>query len=134
MTAPCGRLGAARPGVGALTAAPAITIASTRSGRDALAWAGYRGPTDLAFAATVGELLRGSSASVPVGDITPRVRARLEQLRADDIVELKRGRYRATYIALYSSYRLPPPPIPALTNEWDDPLTSRGKPCRTSVD
>jgi hypothetical protein len=45
--------------------------------------------------------------SIPVGAMTPRVRARFEQLRGDDIVELKRGAYRATYIALYSSYRLP---------------------------
>ena len=36
--------------------------------------------------------------------------------------------YRATSIALYSSYRLPAPPIRALTNEWDDPLTSAGIP------
>jgi hypothetical protein len=33
------------------------------------------------------------------------VRARFEQLRAEKIVELKRGAYRASAIALYSSYR-----------------------------
>jgi hypothetical protein len=39
-----------------------------------------------------------------------RVRARLEQLRADHIVELKRGSYRATCIALYSSFTRAEPP------------------------
>jgi hypothetical protein len=48
----------------------------------------------------------------------PLVRARFEQLRGNGIVELNGGAYRATHIALYSSYRLPAPPIPALTNEW----------------
>lgn len=75
-------------------------------------------PTDQAFAAAVAELLRGRSARVPVGDMTPRVRARFEQLRAERIMELERGGYQATYIALYSSYRLPTPPIRALTGEW----------------
>jgi hypothetical protein len=72
-------------------------------------------PTDEAFAAAVAELLRGRSARIPIGDMTPRVRARFEQLRADHIVELELGGYRATSIALYSSYRLPAPPIRALT-------------------
>jgi hypothetical protein len=85
----------------------------------------FRRPTDQAFAAAVAELLRGR---IPIGDMTPRVRARFEQLRADHIVELELGTYRATSIALYSSYRLPATPIRALTNEWDDPLTSRGNP------
>jgi hypothetical protein len=73
-----------------------------------------------AFAAAVGELLRGRSASIPVADVTTRVRARFEQLRAAHIVELQRGAYRVTYIALYSSYRLPAPPVLALTGEWVD--------------
>jgi hypothetical protein len=45
------------------------------------------------------------------------MRARLEQLRAEEILELTQGAYRASSIALYSSYRLPAPPIRALTGE-----------------
>jgi hypothetical protein len=85
-------------------------------------------PTDQAFVAAVAKLLRGGRARIPIGDMRPHVRARIEQLRADHIVELELGGYRATSIALYSSYRLPAPAIRALTNEWDDPLTSAGNP------
>lgn len=60
--------------------------------------------------------------------MTSRVRARFEQLRAKRIVELEFGPYRATYVALYSSYRLLAPPIRARTNEWDDPLTFAANP------
>jgi hypothetical protein len=55
---------------------------------------------------------------MPVGDTPPPIRTRLEQLRAEEIVELNRGAYPATPIALYRATRSPfPPPIPALTNE-----------------
>ena len=80
------------------------------------------------FAAAVGWLLNGRAASIPVSDTSAKLRAQLNQLHAAGIVERNRGAYRASHVALYSSYRLPAPPIPALTNEWDDPLTSTGNP------
>ena len=73
------------------------------------------------FAAAVGWLLNGRAASIPVSDTSAKLRAQLNQLHAAGIVERNRGAYRASHVALYSSYRLPAPPIPALTNEWDDP-------------
>lgn len=60
---------------------------------------------DRAFAAAVGWILRSPGATVPAGEMPAAVRARFEQLRAEKIVELKRGAYRASAIALYSSYR-----------------------------
>jgi hypothetical protein len=47
----------------------------------------------------------------------PRLRARFDQLRTAGIVERNPGVYQASHIALYSSCRLPAPPIPALTGE-----------------
>jgi hypothetical protein len=46
-----------------------------------------------------------------------RLRARFDQLGVAGIVERNRGVYQASHIALYSSYRLPPP-LPGLTGEW----------------
>jgi hypothetical protein len=69
------------------------------------------------FAAAVAWLLNGRAASIPVSDPSAKLRARLDQLRAAGIVERNRGAYRASHLALYSSYRLPAPPIRALTNE-----------------
>jgi hypothetical protein len=43
-------------------------------------------------------------------------------------IDLERSAYRASHIALHSSYQLPTPQIRALTNEWDDPLTLAGNP------
>lgn len=69
------------------------------------------------FASAVGWLLRGRAARIPVTDMNTRLRARFDQLRAVGIVEQNRGVYQASHIALYSSYRLPAPPIPARTGE-----------------
>lgn len=69
------------------------------------------------FAAAVGWLLSGRAASIPVSDTSAKLRARLDRLRVAGIVEQNRGAYRASHLALYSSYRLPAPPIQALTNE-----------------
>jgi hypothetical protein len=69
------------------------------------------------FAASVRWLLRGRAARIPVSDMNTRLRARFDQLRAAGIVERNRGVYQASRIAHYSSYRLPPSPIPALTGE-----------------
>ena len=66
---------------------------------------------------------------------------RLEQLRAEGILELEHGAYRASEIALYSSYQLPLPAARAGTDKHpDDRLTSSRNPtdkrsgCRTSVE
>jgi hypothetical protein len=69
------------------------------------------------FAAAIRWLLRGRAARIPVSDMNTRLRARFDQLGAAGIVERNRGVYQASHIALYSSYRLPAPPIPALTGE-----------------
>jgi hypothetical protein len=69
------------------------------------------------FAAAVRWLLRGRAATIPVSDMNTRLRARFDQLRVAGIVEQNRSVYQASHIALYSSYRLPAPPIPALTCE-----------------
>ncbi len=66
-------------------------------------------PVDEAFASAVSWLLKADSADIPVGDLTPVLRARLEVLRAKGILELEHGAYRASEIAWYSSYQLPPP-------------------------
>lgn len=76
------------------------------------------------FASAVRWLLRGRAASIPVSDMNARLRTRFDQLRVAGIVERTRGVYRASHIALYSTYRLLAPPIRALTNEWDDPLST----------
>jgi hypothetical protein len=55
-------------------------------------------------------------------------RAQLDELRSDDIIERDQDVYRASTIALYSTYQLRAPPIRPLTNEWDDPLTLGGNP------
>jgi hypothetical protein len=67
-------------------------------------------PADEAVARRgLGWLLHGRDASIAVGDTPAAIRARLDQLRGEEIVELKRGAYRATPIALYrtTSFRLP---------------------------
>ena len=48
-----------------------------------------------------------------------------QQLRAEGMLELEHGAYRASEIGLYSSYQLPsPPPLSPLTNIPDDLLPS----------
>jgi hypothetical protein len=81
------------------------------------------------FAAAVRWLLRGRAARIPVSDMNTRLPARFDQLCAAGIVERNRGVYQASHIALYSSYRLPPPPIPALTGEFDE-LTAEKPPAK----
>ena len=78
------------------------------------------------FAAILAKLLGGRRQSIAATRIPKFVRTQLDELRADDLIDLERGVYRASAIALYSSYRLPSPPSRRLTNEWEDPLTSRG--------
>ncbi|MGI8505264.1 MAG: hypothetical protein ACR2MK_00400, partial [Solirubrobacteraceae bacterium] len=66
-----------------------------------------------AFATALGSLLRGRGASIPVADTTAAIRARFEQLRGDEILELEHGAYRATEIVLYSHLRAVRGPLKA---------------------
>jgi hypothetical protein len=88
-------------------------------------------PSDAAIAdiaVRLANLMRGRRQYLAAADVPPAMRRRLDELRTNHIVELNRGVYRASHIALYSSYRLTAPPIRALTSEWDDLLTSTGNP------
>jgi hypothetical protein len=73
--------------------------------------------TDDPVGATLGWLLRDRDARIPVSDTPAACRARLEQLRGKDILELEHGAYRATEIALYSSYQLRLPAAPPATDK-----------------
>jgi hypothetical protein len=77
--------------------------------------AGSTRPDD-AVATALRWLLRGRDARIPLGDTPDAIRARLEQMRGEDILEFDHGVYRASEVALYSSYQLPsqlPSPFPA---------------------
>lgn len=69
------------------------------------------------FAAALGRLLRGRSERVPAIKLSRTVRSRFEALRADGTLDRRYCVYRASHIALYSSFALSAPPIGALTNE-----------------
>jgi hypothetical protein len=58
------------------------------------------------FASAVGWLLRGRSERIRIGELPPELRSRFKTLRANGILELSRGVYRASHTALYSSFRL----------------------------
>ena len=70
-----------------------------------------------AVATALGWLLRDRDARIPVSDTPAAIRARLEQLRGAGILELEHGAYRASEIALYSSYQLPLPAAPPATDK-----------------
>ena len=57
------------------------------------------------FATALGSLLRGRSVRLPSRELSRRVRSRLEALRADGILDRRYRGYRASHIALYSSFR-----------------------------
>ncbi len=54
----------------------------------------------------LGTLLRGRTARIPSRDLSRTVRARFEALRADGILDRRYRVYRASHIALYSSFRV----------------------------
>ena len=56
------------------------------------------------------------------------MRTELNALRDIGMIELELGVYRISDIAPYSSYQPPAPPTRALTNDWDDRLTSSRNP------
>lgn len=85
---------------------------------------------DAEAAAGLGQLMRGRRQFITAAEMPAPVRARLEELRATHILDLEGGAYRASHIALYSSYQLPAPPTRALTNEWADPLRTENRPAK----
>ena len=79
------------------------------------------------WANILAKLLGGRRQCIPAARIPKFVRVQLDELRDIGAIALERGVYRVdgasverllvSDIALYSSYRLPAPPIPALTGE-----------------
>jgi hypothetical protein len=70
-------------------------------------------PADEAEAMRLGWQLRDRDARIAVSATPTAIRTGLEQLRGEGILELELGAYRASEIALYSSYELPPPRRPS---------------------
>jgi hypothetical protein len=60
---------------------------------------------DYEFAAALGWLLRGRSSRIRARELTPNVRSQFETLRSDGIVDRSYRVYRASHVALYSSFR-----------------------------
>lgn len=61
---------------------------------------------DREFAMALGRLLHGRKVRVPCRDLSRPVRSRFEALRADGILDRRYRAYRASHIALYSSFRV----------------------------
>jgi hypothetical protein len=80
------------------------------------------------FATALGSLLHGRSERIPAIKLSRRARSQFEALRANGILDRRHSVYRASHIALYSWFRADSTLIRALTNDWDDLLTTRGNP------
>jgi hypothetical protein len=61
------------------------------------------------FATALGSLLRGRSVRMPCRELSWPVRSRFDALRADGILDRRCRVYRASHIALYSSFRVDDP-------------------------
>jgi hypothetical protein len=64
------------------------------------------------FAAALGLLLHGRNGRIPCRDLSQPVRSRFEALRSEGILERRYRVYRASHIALYSSFRVDDPADP----------------------
>ena len=62
-------------------------------------------PADQEYASALGWLLRGRSSRILSCKLSREIRSRFEALRADGILDRRLGVYRASHIALYSSFR-----------------------------
>jgi hypothetical protein len=80
------------------------------------------------FVTALGSLLRGRNERIHAIKLSRPVRSQFEALRANGILDRRYRVYRASHIALYCRFRADRPPIRALTNDWDDLLTTRGNP------
>ena len=65
------------------------------------------------FATALGSLLRGRSVPIPSRELPRPVRSRFETLRSDGILDRRYRAYRASHIALYSSFRVDDPADPS---------------------
>ena len=61
-------------------------------------------PADQDYASALGWLLRGRSSRILSCKLSREIRSRFEALRADGILDRRLGVYRASHIALYSSF------------------------------
>jgi hypothetical protein len=83
---------------------------------------------DTELAAAIEPLMSGRRPFIRAADLSARVRDQFDDLHAKHVLDRRNDVYRASDIALYALYLLPSPPSRALTDEWDDPLTSTGNP------
>lgn len=70
-------------------------------------------PVDRDFATALGRLLHGRNVRIPCRDLSRPVRSRFETLQADGILDRRYRAYRASHIALYSSFRVDDPADPS---------------------
>jgi hypothetical protein len=66
------------------------------------------------FAVALGRLLQGRNARIRPRRLPPQLRSRFQALRADGILDRSYGAYRASHIALYSSFTRDEPPTGSL--------------------
>jgi hypothetical protein len=67
-------------------------------------------PPEEEFAEALGRLLQGRNARIRPRKLPPQLRPRFQALRADGILDRSYGAYRASHIALYSSFTRDEPP------------------------
>lgn len=84
----------------------------------------HRGDTEDIVAAVLGRLLIGRAHRVKTAEVPSAVHDRLADLAADGILDREHGGYRASHIALYSSFQGPARSPAALTTKRDTPLTT----------
>ncbi len=69
---------------------------------------------DQDLAAALGPLLHGRNGRIPCRDLSRPVRSWFEALRADGILDRRYRVYRASHVALYSSFRVDGPADPSI--------------------
>jgi hypothetical protein len=71
-------------------------------------------PPEEEVAVALGRLLQGRNARIRPRKLPPQLRSRFQALRADGILDRSYGAYRASHIALYSSFMRDEPPTGSL--------------------
>jgi hypothetical protein len=84
---------------------------------------------DEGLAMALGWLLRDHDARIAVCDTPAAVRAKLDQLHGEGILDLEHGAYRASEIARYSSYQLPLPAAHPATDKHPGRFTDVDPDC-----
>jgi hypothetical protein len=69
-----------------------------------------RTPAEEEFAVAIGSLLRGRNVRIRSRKLSPQLRSRFQALRVDGVLDWGYGAYRASHIALYSSFTRAEPP------------------------